>query len=128
MSKLKSKSVAFDGVLGEKLKDREFAAEYLTAVVQDGDPAALTVALKKVRQAQGVGMVELARETGLNRESLYRTLSDKGNPEFATVRKVAGALGFSVQLRPAARKESGRRMGKVAAKTGAKAVRRKSVK
>ena len=45
-------------------------------------------------------MTELARDTGLSRESLYRALSGEGNPEFVTVMKVVTALGFRLHAEP----------------------------
>jgi probable addiction module antidote protein len=51
-------------------------------------------------------MAQLARDTGMTREGLYKALSADGNPSFATVVKVAGALGFKVSLTPVPRAAS----------------------
>ena len=67
-------------------------ALYLEAALEDGDPALVAAALGDIARAKG--MSEIARETGLGRESLYKALSPEGNPEFATVLKVIRALGL----------------------------------
>lgn len=69
-------------------------AEYLTDALETGDNAFITDALGVVARAKGMG--QLAKDTGLSRESLYRALSAKGNPEFATVLKVLSALGLKL--------------------------------
>ena len=76
----------------EHLTTPEARAEYLSIVLADGDPAEVRDALNIVARAQG--MSEVARAAGVTREGLYKTLGDSGNPEFATVMKVIGALGI----------------------------------
>jgi probable addiction module antidote protein len=66
-------------------------AAYLDAALEDGDPALVAAALGDIARAKG--MAQIARDTGLGRESLYKALSPEGNPEFATVLKVVRALG-----------------------------------
>jgi probable addiction module antidote protein len=73
--------------------DKEIAA-YIDAVLEDGDPALLAHALGVVARAKG--MTDLAKEAGLGRESLYKSLSSDGNPSFATVIKVLSALGVKL--------------------------------
>ncbi len=82
------------------LETAEDIAEYLAASAEDGDPAALVAALGTVARARN--MSQLARDAGLTREGLYKALSPDGNPSFATVAKVARALGLGVRLAPAA--------------------------
>jgi len=65
----------------------------------DGDAAFIARALGDIARAKG--MAELARETGLGRESLYKALSAEGNPQLSTVLKVAKALGLQLHVRPA---------------------------
>jgi len=60
--------------------DPEFAAEYLNAVLEDGDQQELLLALRRMAEAFG-GVPKLAQTTNLNVTSLYRTLSPTGNPE-----------------------------------------------
>ncbi|GHC85461.1 transcriptional regulator [Pseudorhodoferax aquiterrae] len=88
----------FDAV--DYLKTDQACAEYLTAALEDGDPALVTAALGDVARARG--MSQLARDAGLTREGLYKALSDQGNPSFGTVLKVLRALGLQLHVAPAA--------------------------
>jgi|SRR5271156_3045908 probable addiction module antidote protein len=83
------------------LTDDERIAEYLEAVLEEAedDPVLIAQALGAVARARN--MSQLARETGLTREGLYKALSAEGNPSFATVIKVAKALGLRVAFRAA---------------------------
>lgn len=85
----------------EHLGSDEAIAEYLTAALEDGDPRLVAAALGDVARARGMSAV--ARETGLAREALYRSLNPDGNPEFSTVLKVARALGVRLVAKPASR-------------------------
>jgi probable addiction module antidote protein len=76
----------------EHLETEEDMALYLEAALEEGDPALVAAALGDIARAKG--MSEIARETGLGRESLYKALSPEGNPEFATVLKIVKALGL----------------------------------
>ena len=76
----------------EHLKSEDDMAAYLEAALEDGDPALVAAALGDIARAKG--MTQLARDTGLGRESLYKALAPEGNPEFATVLKVVRALGL----------------------------------
>jgi len=73
--------------------DKDVVA-YLEAALEEGDAALFTAALGDVARAKG--MTEIARKTGLGRESLYKALSPNGNPEFATVLKVVRSLGLKL--------------------------------
>ena len=86
----KTKTKPWDAA--EHLETEEDMALYLEAALQDGDPALVAAALGDIARAKG--MSEIARETGLGRESLYKALSPEGNPDFATVLKVIRALGL----------------------------------
>jgi probable addiction module antidote protein len=83
------------------LDTEEDIALYMEAVMEEAgdDPDFVAHALGIVARARG--MSELARKTGLTREGLYKALSGEGNPSFATVAKVAGALGLRVSFSPA---------------------------
>ncbi len=87
---VKTKTKPWDAA--EHLETEEDMAAYLEAALDDGDPALVAAALGDIARAKG--MSEIARETGLGRESLYKALSPEGNPEFATVLKVVRALGL----------------------------------
>ena len=69
-------------------------AAVLDEALSSGDPTFFAVTLGEIARARG--MTQLARETGLAREALYRALSAEGNPEMATVMKVVQALGFQL--------------------------------
>ncbi|HZD47232.1 MAG TPA: addiction module antidote protein [Silvibacterium sp.] len=83
------------------LTDEETISAYLTAALESDDPRAIAKALGAVARARG-GMTQLARDTGIAREALYRALSDTGNPELGTVLKVVHALGLRLSASPAA--------------------------
>jgi probable addiction module antidote protein len=78
------------------LESAEDIVAYLDAALEEDDPALLAAALGDVARARG--MTEIARQTGLGRESLYKTLSKDGNPEFGTVQKVVRALGLKLRV------------------------------
>lgn len=90
----KTKTVSYD--VAEQLRTPEEMAAYLDAwlVEAPDDAAGIARALGDIARAKG--MTQVARDAGLSRESLYKALSESGNPSFATVLKVARALG--VQL------------------------------
>ena len=76
----------------EHLQTEEDMVAYLEVAFEEGDPALIAAALGDIARAKG--MTQVARETGLGRESLYKALSAQGNPEFATILKVVQALGL----------------------------------
>lgn len=80
----------------EYLDDEQTVVAYLNEVLAEGDPSAVVAALGTVARARG--MAELARSTGLGRESLYKSLSEDGNPSFRTVLDVAAALGYQFNV------------------------------
>lgn len=92
----KSKTKPYDAA--EYLETEEDMAAYLEAALEEGDPAIVIHAPGNIARARG--MSEIARETGLRRESLYKALSPEGNPEFATVLKVVQALGLELHAEP----------------------------
>ena len=85
----------------EHLKTDEDIALYLDACLEEAgdDSAFITKALGNVARARG--MSQLARDTGLGRESLYKALSGEGNPSFATILKVIHALGVKLHAQTA---------------------------
>ncbi|MGO9096864.1 MAG: addiction module antidote protein [Bryobacteraceae bacterium] len=86
------RSASYDDLLTDMLKDEERARAYLNAALDEPDPRIFLIALRNVTQAQG-GVARVAARSGLNRESLYRALSEKGNPSVQTLARVLGALG-----------------------------------
>lgn len=96
MSKLKTRP--FDAA--SYLTSEEAMAQYLSVVVEEGNTALLAAALGDIARARG--MSQLARDTGLSRESLYKSLSGERAPSSDTLFKVIRALGFQLEIRPAA--------------------------
>ena len=82
----------------EHLKSDEDIAFYLDACLEEdpGDGSLIRAALGDIARAKG--MSQLARDTGLAREGLYKALSPDGNPEFATIMKVIRALGIRLHV------------------------------
>ena len=85
--------VRHDEWLMEQLADAEFAAEYLNAASEDDDPKTYLTAMRKVVEARG-GMATVAEKASLSRETLYRTLSTRGNPTIKTLTAVLKATGL----------------------------------
>jgi probable addiction module antidote protein len=82
-------------------KDSAFAAEYLSAVLADGDVEELLLALRRAAQAFG-GVTKLAAEANLNPTSLYRALSARGNPEVRSLAALLKAMGMRLAIQPIA--------------------------
>ena len=82
-----------DDWLLSKLKDADFAADYLNAASEDDDPKTYLSALRKVVDAR-CGMASVAEQTKLSRETLYRTISARGNPTMKTLTAVLRATGL----------------------------------
>ncbi|NGX54506.1 MAG: hypothetical protein KR126chlam2_00117 [Chlamydiae bacterium] len=91
----------------EQLKDHEEAASYLNAALQDDDPHVFLLALRDIAEAQG-GMSWLAEQADLNRESLYRTLSLRGNPRFFNLLSVLSAFGLELSINTISKRKRGR--------------------
>lgn len=85
--------------LQEQLQEPGAAAAYLNAALEDEDIHVFLLALRDITEAQG-GMSHLASETDLNRESLYKTLSMRGNPRLSSLRSVLGACGLGLSVHP----------------------------
>jgi probable addiction module antidote protein len=84
----------------EELKDPEFAASYLEEVLASGDKAAFLIALRDVVEASG-GMSAVAQHARIQRQSLYKALSRKGNPTFTTLQDILRPLGLRLAITPA---------------------------
>lgn len=83
----------------EALKDPREAAAYLNAAIEEGDRALFLLALRNVAEAQG-GMAALARKAHMNRESLYRMLSRRGNPEIRSILTLLNSLRLRLIVEP----------------------------
>jgi len=91
------KSKAYQPDLIENLRDPREAEEYLNAALEEGDPELFLLALRNVAEAQGE-VAQLAEKAKLNRESLYKMLSERGNPEFRSLEALLHALGFRLAV------------------------------
>ena len=80
------------------LTDDKAIADYLTAVLEDGDAALLAVALGDIARARG--MTDIAKSAGITREALYKALRADSAPRFDTIQKVCGALGVKLVAQP----------------------------
>lgn len=80
------------------LTDEETIAFYLTDALENGSEAEFLLALKNVAKARG--MTQLAKDSGVTRESLYKTLSGESKPRFETITKIVNALGVNLAFTP----------------------------
>ncbi|MBU3601736.1 addiction module antidote protein [Polynucleobacter sp. AM-25C3] len=95
MKKIKiSELPKFDVV--DYLKTEKDIAGYLNAVLEDGDPALFVAAIGDISRAKG--MSDIAKKSGVTRESLYRALKIEARPRFETVAKVIHALGMKLSV------------------------------
>lgn len=82
----------------DHLKSEAEIAAYIEEMLSEGDPRAMPTALRTVADAAG-GIAALADKTGLSRETLYRTLSKKGNPRLDTLAAILAAYGLRLSVR-----------------------------
>ena len=92
------KTTRFDAA--EYLATEERQVAYIAAALESGDADFVRDALGIVARARGMG--EIAKNAGLNRESLYKALGEAGNPEFSTIMRVLQAMGLTLSARQAA--------------------------
>jgi probable addiction module antidote protein len=106
MTKRKIRQVTgdYEEWLIDSLKNKKEAASYLQVALKeyqkDGDLEAFLLALRHVAEAQG-GLGQLSKKTHLNRESLYKTLSSRGNPKLQTISLLLNGLGFEFSIKAA---------------------------
>ncbi|MCC7018753.1 MAG: putative addiction module antidote protein [Ardenticatenales bacterium] len=91
---MKETITAFDASV--YLDSEEAIAEYLTAALEDDDPALFLAAVGDV--AKACGMMQIARDAGLGRESLYKALAPGAKPRYDTVLKVLRAMGVKLTV------------------------------
>ncbi len=85
--------------MANHLKTETEVADFLSAAFEEEDPAYIAHALGVVARAHGIS--QLSKETGLTRETLYKSLSDEGNPTLSTLTKVMKAMGLRVTVQTA---------------------------
>jgi probable addiction module antidote protein len=95
-SEAKRKSKPFDAA--KYLDSDEAVAEYISEALLAGDIDTITCAIGVAARARG--MSDIARQTGLSRESLYKALSGEGHPQFETITRVLQALGLRLRAEP----------------------------
>lgn len=110
--KTKRKHIPHDEFIGEWLVDGENAVGYLGECLASGDKGLFLDAIRRVADAQGIGVRGIAQATGLGRETLYRTLSEAGNPELATITKILNTLGMGLTVEKTVGKNQKRAAGK----------------
>ena len=95
-------SVSYDDMIRRKLAgSQKFAAEYLKAALEDAqEPKVLLLALRRITEARG-GFAKVARAAGIERESLHRALSARGNPRLSTLVAVTRAMGLRLTVEAA---------------------------
>jgi putative addiction module killer protein/probable addiction module antidote protein len=95
-------SISHDEATVRELRNNpEFAAEYLRAALEDADePSVLLIALRRIAEARG-GLAKVAKAAGIERESLYRALSERGNPRLSTLVAVTKAVGLRLTVEAA---------------------------
>jgi probable addiction module antidote protein len=95
-------SKSHDQAIVDELRgDAEFAAEYLKAALEESDePKVLLIALRRLAEAKG-GIARVAKAAGVERESLYRALSERGNPRLSTLVAVMKAVGLKLTVEAA---------------------------
>ena len=90
-----------EAVIRQLREDPEFAAEYLKAAIEDTEePKVLLLALRRLAEARG-GVAKIAKAAGIERESLYRVLSAKGNPRLSTLVAITKAVGLKLTVETA---------------------------
>jgi len=90
--------INYENGLKEALKDPIEASEYLNESLESGSQDIFLMALKDVANARGI--TQIARDTSLNRENLYRILSEKGNPQLSSLRNILDSLGLRLTVEP----------------------------
>jgi probable addiction module antidote protein len=92
-------SISHDkAMVAELRRNPKFAAEYLKAALEDvEEPKALLTVLRRLAEAKG-GVAKIAKAAGVERESLYRALSARGNPRLSTLTAVIKALGLKLTV------------------------------
>jgi len=89
-------TASYEEGLWESLEDPLEAAAYLNAALEDGSQEVFLLALRHVTEA--IGMSEVARDSALNRENLYRMLSAQGNPQLSSLNTLLRSLGLRLAI------------------------------
>lgn len=93
---MSKKKISYQEDRNERLKDSEYAVEYIKAALEEDDQKVFLMALRNVAAAQGIS--QLAEKSHLSRENLYTTLSVKGNPRLSSLYAIINALGLNLSV------------------------------
>jgi probable addiction module antidote protein len=107
------KTTTYQEDLIEALKDSREAAAYLNSAMEEGDRELFLLALRNVAEAHG-GMAAVSAKAKLNRESLYRMLSKKGNPEIKSILSLLNSVGLRLTVEPKSRRSRTSKVRKAA--------------
>ena len=99
MTKKKRTYRDFQEIILENMQDPQEAIAYLKAALADDDERVFLLALRDVLEARGGSIADLAEETHLNKQNLYRMLSVKGNPRFNSLKTVLNSIGFEIDIK-----------------------------
>ena len=89
----------FDDFIMEELNNPEFVSDYLQDALDEGGIPLFLITLRQVVQHQK-GLTKASQETGLGMESLYKTLSEQGNPHLSTIEKILKTVGMKITVIP----------------------------
>ena len=95
---MSAKGTSFNDYLMEKLKDPELACDFISDAIAEHDPDYLKVALGDIVKAYGVG--HISEKSGIGRQTIYKMLSEKGNPTHKNLVAILDALGLELTVRP----------------------------
>jgi len=84
--------------IADYLDSNEMIAEYLNAVLEEGNDTEIVIAIGHI--AKAIGMTKIAEKTGMSRPSLYKALSEGSKPQFSTILKVLKAVGGQIHINP----------------------------
>jgi len=107
------KTTTYQEDLIDALKDPREAAAYLNAAMEEGDRELFLLALRNVAEAHG-GMAAVSEKAKLNRESMYRMLSKKGNPEIKSILTLLHTMGLKMSIEPKMKVARGSKIRKAA--------------
>ncbi len=107
------KTASYQEDLIEALKDPREAAAYLNAAMEEGDRELFLLAMRNVAEAHG-GMAAVSSKAKLNRESMYRMLSKKGNPEIKSIMTLLHSMGLKLSIEPKVKRAKSSKIKKAA--------------
>ena len=95
---MEAELIDYETHIGKSLQDPKFLEAYLNEALNEKDPRVFLIALKNIAKAKGGGISGFAKQTGFSRQTLYKTLSGKGNPTFNSLIVFLNAAGFHLKV------------------------------